>query len=300
MPILIRIAVKARNFLDRTILKNKPRAWKIGNTVLSFPREHLLPVILKKHPEYAQNIVRLSKAVYEKYPDLKVIDVGGNVGDTSSFIRSSCPSSPIASIDGDEKFFSFLEKNALAVENVSVFKMFLGDKEGDFSAEMKNENGTMKIFSEKTGENKIKISTLDKFVKENPKWKNAKLLKIDADGFDFKIIRGGKDYLRTAKPVIFFEYARSEFEHLGEKGLDTMETLFNLGYEKIVYYDNYGRFLLSADLADKKLISELNYYTPGKSYGRTFPYYDVAVFHKEDSALFENFSRKEMERNRET
>jgi hypothetical protein len=35
---------------------------------------------------------------------------------------------------------------------------------------------------------------------------NSKMLKIDTDGFDTLILKSAVDFLKRAKPIIFFEY----------------------------------------------------------------------------------------------
>ena len=265
---------------------------RIGDYNMLLNKRHALPNVLKKFPYYSTNLPRLASKVKEKYTDLLLIDVGANIGDTVALNRSKTHF-PIVCIEGDDFYFSILKKNITQFKNVEAFHFFLGEKNNIITGRKEIDNGTLKIVTNNDNENStISIITLDNFLQMNPKFKSAKILKTDTDGFDLRIIRGGLDYIQKTKPVLFFEYDRTMLEGIQENGIDTLNLLENMGYETAMFYDNFGRFLLSTELANKQLISQLHYYI--KDNVSSFPYYDIALFHQQDKDIANKFIEDEI------
>ena len=94
-----------------------------------------------------------------------------------------------------------------------------------------------------------------------------------------------------AKPVLFLEYDRFLLSNVNDDGLSTLFMLENIGYETIIYYDNFGRFMLSAELSNKELIEQLHFYTDDKK--SAFHYYDICVFHQQDKQLANDIIKTE-------
>ena len=109
---------------------------------------------------------------------------------------------------------------------------------------------------------------------------NYKLVKIDTEGFDCPIIRGGAKFIRQTRPVIAFEYNRDNMEAIGEKGLDTLSLLSGLGYSQVAFHDCDGRFFATAPMSDTAFIRDLHDYADGK-HGAIY-YFDLTVFHRDD------------------
>lgn len=121
-------------------------------------------------------------------------------------------------------------------------------------------------------------------------YKKTKLLKIDTDGFDLKIIKGAINFIKITHPIIFFEYDKKLFK---EDEFDTFTMLINEGYNRIIFYDNFGNLLLSTLLINFQIISDLTNYSIQNN--SRIIYYDVCVFHKDDEDLFESFLKTEKE-----
>src|SRR2546428_597296 len=77
-----------------------------GQTI-RLPWSHNLPNFRRQYPQYSSNVARIAKAIAQKYPDLTIIDIGSNVGDTVAFIRSATMA-PILCIEADPRFFELL------------------------------------------------------------------------------------------------------------------------------------------------------------------------------------------------
>ena len=118
-------------------------------------------------------------------------------------------------------------------------------------------------------------------IEKHPAFANAKLLKIDTDGFDNKIIRGAATFLRQSKASIFFEYDPFYLAKQNENGPAIFDFLVDLGYDKWVIFDNHGRYLITLTKHDKHLFESLHQYYNQE--GNV--YMDIWVIHESDSQL---------------
>jgi FkbM family methyltransferase len=267
---------------------------QIGNFELKLRADHALPRILKNWPEYSSNLPRIALKIKQKYQDLILIDIGANIGDTVALARTQ-GEFPIVCIEGDKEYFKLLSENLRQFSNVYAFQNFLGETDKNISGSTISNDGTLKIVSKNENIEAIKIITLDSFLETNPAFKTSKLLKIDTDGFDVKILKGAKNFISNTKPIIFFEYDAKLLTEQGDNGLIILNVLESLGYESILYFDNYGRFILMTKLSDHTILNQLNkYIESGES---AVLYYDVCVFHKDDNDIASGVVSEELKRN---
>ncbi len=137
----------------------------------------------------------------------------------------------------------------------------------------------------------IQIYSLDETLLGIADLPDYKFLKIDAEGYDTKILKGAINFLKQNKPVVFLEYNRDNMSRIGESGIDAIELLKDLGFDKILVYESMGRFILSTTLSDSKLIRQLHEYIDGKK--SAIYYFDLCIFHKEDDDIATEFIERE-------
>lgn len=277
--------LKARVFgtLFNRIKKHDPLIkYDFSNVTLLLPFSHQLPFILKNYPYYSSNLARIAKYVKQKYDNLHLIDVGANVGDTAALLRGEV-FFPILCIEGDEQFLAALKKNVELFAEVDISASFLGENTATIPATVDKKAGTARL-QETTSDAMLAVKTLPDVLKEHPRFANAKMLKIDTDGFDCKIIRGAIEYVQQTKPVIFFEYDPFFMAQQGDDGLSIFKLLSEAGYQKLIIYDNFGDLLLSCNVDDFDLLHHIHLFFSGRL-GRY--YCDICAFHGEDCDLFQ-------------
>jgi FkbM family methyltransferase len=287
------------NYFDLDIIRipsqgKKIITSKIGNFNLKHHADHALPRILKNWPEYSSNLPRIAVAIKQKYHDLILIDIGANIGDTVALTRT-VDEFPIVCIEGDEEYFKLLSENLKQFSNTYAFQNFLGDSDQNIMGTIISNDGTLKIVSKNEHIDPIKIITLDSFLYSHPEFIKSKLLKIDTDGFDVKILKGAKNYISNTKPIIFFEYDSRLLNEQGDSALQSLYELETIGYDNIIYYDNYGQFILMTQLSNHNIINQLDQYIGNEKSGVL--YYDVCLFHNEDEDIAKEFFIKETHRN---
>lgn len=254
---------------------------------LAVPLSHALPEYLKVFPHYASNLGRLAAALKRKYPDLAVIDIGANIGDSIAVIRRGADA-PVLCVEGNPVFLKTLRLNASRFGRVSVAENYVGEKEGSLMAEDRMLGGTSHIAE--GGSREIKVKPLSLIAAGYPGFEAAKLVKIDTDGFDCKIIRGSADFLAAARPAVFFEYDPLLLARQNDEGLSVFAALRGAGYSSALVYDNLGHFMLSLELSEERLLTELHahfYSYRGDRFG------DICAFHSEDAELCAELARSE-------
>ena len=205
-------------------------------TRLWLPLSHDLPLIQKIHPVYSTNVGRIANQVIRKYPSLKFVDIGANIGDTVAILR--CYSDfPILCIEGSQEYFRILEKNTAQLKDIYRNNSFVGNINDSIDAVFIANQGTARLT---TGKNKIVVRKLGNILEDFPGFENSKMIKVDTDGMDAMILSGAMDVIDQAHPVLFFEYYPYLFEKHGDDGLSLFIDLKKTGYKTIIVYDNYG------------------------------------------------------------
>jgi FkbM family methyltransferase len=289
--LLNKIFIKLLRYCEKWILRNGSvvvRYDLCGKDVI-LPWEHTLPYILKNVPHYAFNLARIGCYVQKKYKEMHFIDIGANIGDTVVLQRTEAKY-PILCIEGDPYYYSVLENNVSAEPDVTLVHAFVGDKNELHDGLIDRHSGTGTIYYG-GGVDKIRTKTLQTILHEHPNFANAKMLKIDTDGFDLKILRGARNYLKKEKPILFYEYDPFFLFRQGDDGLSIFPLLHAIGYRDILVYDNLGDFIVSCTVSDTRILHELHAYYSGR---KGTMYYDLCVFHKNDADIFEYARTQEL------
>ncbi len=275
---------------------NQPNAsvtWSWGSDSLMLPYAHALPRMIAAHPGYSQNLPRLVVLAQAKYHGLRMIDVGANVGDTVHFVRH-CTSVPILCIEGSEEFLPFLRANTSQYADVDIAEVYLGERDARQAATVESIAGTahLVVGTDATASANLGIMSLDTVLSARPRFAEAKLLKSDTDGFEAKILRGSVGYLERARPVIFLEYDPFFLAQQGDDSLEMIDALADHGYASVMVYDNYGDLMVGLTLGTGDILEQITEYFSGRC---GLAYADLAVFHRDDTDLFERCMAAERE-----
>ena len=231
---------------------------------------------------------RIASSVYTKYPEMVSVDVGANIGDTAAIIRSVCPA-PIVCVEGDELLGHVLNENLRILGEATVVHVYLSDSREEQHVRIEKEgwnNTLLPVAGEGRGK-KVSFMPLDDALKDIDLHK-VKLLKIDTEGFDARVLRGSRNILKIGRPVVIFEYNRENLSPLNEDGLSIFADLKNHGYHSALFWDDRGRFLLGTSLNDMAIIEDLHDYVDFREKPLGYIYYlDVCMFHEYDQDLAE-------------
>jgi len=264
----------SKSSIDKTV--------KVGNHQVLMPGNNPLLHTYTNYPDFNSNLGRLAAAMAKKYPGMTVLDIGANVGDTISIIKSVIDV-PVIGIEGDPVTFQYLEKNA-----VSIVNTFLGEKKQDVKVDLEKSGWNTTVKPAATGGKTISLNTVDEILSEE-RFKNnvIKLLKTDIEGFDTIVLRGSYDTIKKYQPALFFEYNRENMLAINEEGLSTILSFARYGYEKIAFFDHKGRLLLATSMKNTGEITNLHNYLAGAN--NLLGHLDICIIHQQDDSVGDDF-----------
>lgn len=153
----------------------------------------------------------------QRYPIYSVIDIGANRGQFAKRVLSAFPNAHIYCFEPLPDAFKELKKWANQQNNkVSVFNLALGDKEGEIKMflhlnhddsssvlETTALSQTIFPFVQKQSSIFVKQITLDKVINNLPHPLTPEIIvKIDVQGYEDKVIQGGRETLNKTKACI--------------------------------------------------------------------------------------------------
>ncbi len=265
---------------------------KIGERFMQIRASHKLPTYYTGSASYDRALPRISEEINQIDGYLTMIDIGANIGDTV-FLVTDRISGTFLCVEGDEDFLPLLRTNTSRVTDskIVIEGSYCGEESRkNKKLEVHREHGTARIVPglKTDTHNGVRIKSLDRMIDEHVSFDKANLLKIDTDGFDFSVLKSGKNFLKETKPVIYFEFDPELYSVTDTEPLDVFDYLHKNGYHDALFYDNYGIPVKIIDLSDQKELKRLI----GDIDKKTVYYYDVLTFHHSKSVkyrpLFEN------------
>lgn len=215
-----------------------------------------------------------------------MIDVGANIGDTVVF--TNIVDGRYLLIEGEKSYNQLIDENLkqnhFNQTKTIIENTFIGDCQGTFSNTLQDGSGT--LMATDNCENGVSILTLDEVVEKHNFQPN--FIKIDTDGFDFKVIRSATKTLKQYAPVLFFEWDKFFLEGQGENPLSIFPLLQELGYSDIFVFDNFGTLLCKEKIDNLENLSLLLNYT--KLSKQNIYYYDLLVIHNSQKHIFDSYN----------
>ena len=271
-----KLARKTKNLYRRLLngtSKDSSIVTRVNRQLILCPYTHKLPIYQKEYPLYDRQLARLCKYMKKTTGrKISIIDVGANIGDT--VINIGIKDASYLCIEGNEYFSKYINHN-LKKYDYTIERYFLTDKpqEKNFVIESANGTGKLRYASCTKTSN---LCTLDELTEQKYQDFCPDLLKIDTDGFDFKVIRGAKQTLQKWHPMLFFEWDKAYCEEQKENMLAIFPLLKELGYSTCILFDNYGNYFDTVDVSDTLLLKKHIENTLGS--GLPY-YYDVLAVH---------------------
>ena len=155
------------------------------------------------------------KAIHNFADQLKVndtvVDIGGNIGYTTILFAKKCGEGAVISIEPSKELFKTLNEHIRlnSLTNVKVLNIGLGDigRSAQLFKVDKFNNGRNRIL-ETAGKDvpseTITIKTLDEVV-DCMNLKEISAIKLDVEGYEYKVLQGSVKTLKNMQPVMLIE-----------------------------------------------------------------------------------------------
>jgi FkbM family methyltransferase len=274
----------------RVTLARRPDArvrWRLGGRELVLPLSHDLAWYRRCFPTYSDNLRRLARFLRGRDGALCMIDVGANIGDSWA-LTEPAPQDRYLLVEGEPEFFELLTLNTTATAGVTCVPVLLSDRPTVAPLGMVIVAGNARVDVAAATGNRV-FETLDHVLDERPVFRAANLVKVDVEGFDGRVLRGGRALLAGAGPVVLFEHYPRLIRAAGDNDCALFTDLAGFGYGPMILYDNRGFLLGTLDPGDVGHVAEL------VSYARQQDgyYYDVIAFPSRRAADRDSFLREE-------
>lgn len=161
-------------------------------------------------------------------------DIGANTGFYSYL--ASFFAKEIHSFEPISDYYALLENN-LKIFGTKFFinKIALADKKGFMNIYF--DFGKSNFFRKKSNiVFKVKTKTLDDYLKNHNK---PTILKLDTEGSEFLILKGGKNFLKNNNPKVFIEVWSADVKDF-ESSVKSIEFMRKIGYHSFLINDDFS------------------------------------------------------------
>jgi FkbM family methyltransferase len=236
-----RYKFKLLSYIRKVLLRFKDPIikTKIGEKVLFMNFSHQLPLYLVQHVLYDTALPRIVKKIGIS-KKLNIVDVGANVGDTTALIKASNNNVNLLCVEGNAAYSELLKKNYKEDKTVFIEESFCSDISEAKNISLNTKSGTATIDLNIDLDNQVNFLTLDEIMKKYNEFINVDLIKVDTDGFDYKVLGGASEILKNQQPFVFFELDKYFLLKNDENTMSIFEIFKGNSYKSFILYDNYG------------------------------------------------------------
>jgi FkbM family methyltransferase len=219
-----------------------------------------------------------------------VVDVGANVGDTLLQV-AGIADARVLCVEADARYLPLLRQNSAGLAGVTCVQAICDEEERTSDTDLVHRSGTSRVTSggrTNTASTERRHTTLDALMVAQHGMR-VNVLKVDTDGYDYRVLRGARRALERDRPALLIELAPEYLTAAGDDPKTLFPFLAGAGYGEALFYDNIGRPLVRVETASTKALEDLLAY---QALGGV-AYYDVIAFHASRSAEFDDFLAQE-------
>jgi FkbM family methyltransferase len=197
-------------------------------------------------------------------PESCTIDIGANHGCFCLTMAKLAPAGQSWAFEPSTTTCDLLEtsRNANELQNLTICRAAVSDATGTATFVLADQGSEYNhlVLGEGAGEHpspgsrteQVRLTTLDECMKAYS-WQRIDFIKIDAEGAELQIIKGGKEFFDKLSPLVMFEA-----EHAGENaGVPVASAFMALGYRLYRYVPGLGALVsLAEDSIDSRAASK--------------------------------------------
>jgi FkbM family methyltransferase len=248
---------------------------------MRMPAEHPLPEVLHHFPQYNRPLAMAIKAIESSAsgnPDLTVIDVGANIGETVAVIEQLVPDVSYLCIEADEDIARICRFNHRGNPRVQTEQCYIGENAG--SLVMLQDDGranpTTKLIDQADCDESSRYERLVRLDTVAGPFADAhnglSLIKVDTEGYDFSVLRSGATLIEHYRPALYFEWFPDLLADLQEQVWSGFDFLEGLEYRHFVFFSSQGDYYCHLSRPDHFILKSL---ASTASQNKSLLYFDV-------------------------
>lgn len=206
----------------------------------TYPPENLIGTFIEAGKGWDNYLPAVLKAlVPEESPT--ICEVGSNIGASLLRMTAAKPHARFLAFEPSDRFRPFLERNLryAGAERVEVYPLLVGRTSAPQWLYVNTSSGsvTQQDYGEHAfvGAQFVYATTLDRLFEDE----QVHFVKVDTDGYEFEVLRGGVATLKKWRPVLHFELTPKILDEPG----DDMAWLGALGYRTFVCLAPEGDYI---------------------------------------------------------
>lgn len=168
----------------------------------------------------------------EKYlrPGMYILDIGANIGNHTIYFAKKCGAAHVFCFEPQKDVFDILSRNIELnqLDNVCTpYNHALGSNAGNakIAAYNRANCGGTSLTMDEDGD--IGVRTLDEM-----KLPSIDFIKIDVEGFELEVLKGGEKLLREGSPTLYMEIQDDNFYEVNR-----LLNSFGYAFEETIYGD---------------------------------------------------------------
>lgn len=291
-----RMASLARHVVRRAWTA-MPRTFALDGRSLSLPAGHLVDWYRFRHRRYDEPVADLCAVLAAKYGSFEAIDIGANVGTTAALmaregrVRVLC-------VEGNAKYIPYLARNLARISPSSeIAACYVGAGDGEIAGAVRTRSGTAAIeIADSAGSQSgtVRLRSLATILDEHASFRAARLVKVDTDGFDAKIVVGALETLARMRPLLYVEYSPVGPPEVEQEYYAMIERLGEIGYRRFHVFDNFGNHMLQLSFEERRHLRELAAYVRSsrKDVSPAVFYLDVCALTDDDVDVSDALTKK--------
>lgn len=223
----------------RTAVKSEDGFWYVGDVLESHDLAYGVLHNGSIEPEGTSLVKNILKQLMDKKNSLTFYDIGANTGYygiLAAFLGQgkikTYAFDPVCEFNEAEKESARLNR---LDDNVEIFNMCLGEKDGEIKIHLAGSGTTMKagfLGKSQFQTRLVPIRELDNLLSEKH-LTAPDFVKIDVEGAEMEVIKGAQNTIKNYKPIIWYESAKTmpERKFINSEFERTHEFLETLGYQ---------------------------------------------------------------------
>jgi len=196
------------------------------------------------------------------------IDIGANIGHISISLKKYLPSIQCFAIEAHPETFKILNNNiklnklnirtincAVGEENNKTIKFQdsnADDSNSVISSKMLEDNNEKLYIVDNKNELTIEVRTLDSLIDDFSILNNIRLIKLDTEGYELFVLKGGKNVLEKTE-IIYFEYWDKLTKKYDYTNIELFSFLKNLGFD--IYEVSKNAVIKDFDIKSFRLVT---------------------------------------------
>lgn len=241
------------------------------------PERHHLKAIMEREP-LRENLLAQASASLLHRDDDKFIDIGANIGDTAAVVYANASKIPKGIlIEPSNFFFGYLKENQKLFPKSVLMQNFVAHEFPiqNLQGTLHHWGGTAKFIEGTDSGMQEQVPQIDliELIDET-----VRLVKIDCDGMDYRILKSIIPRLQSYRPAIYFENEVTSRAQLQES-MEVIELLKEAGYEYVIVARNCGSLIYGGEIGNSlRDIIQLQFALHAQGLRSAIYYTDIIVF----------------------